>query len=133
MNTYLTILLPALFFVVDDDPLARTLLCVREGDTLFAGTNTNRPHPHTEIRSVLAENGKFGAVYFEARAQHGWSQRGVNDDGLSHDRTATALLDAKGSTEKPRVFTHWLEQVLRLCATVDEALRVADMYNLQFM
>ena len=101
----------------------------KKGKTLV-GNNEDWKNPNTKIRFVLPEKGKYGVVYFSFDDMS--PQGGMNDQGLVFDYMATQPLEVKTSRHKEKFRGDLMQKVMRECATVDEALKLLDKYNLQY-
>lgn len=110
---------------------ACTVFYASDGEMVLAGNNEDGSNPNTKVLFFPPEEGKYGRVYFEY--DNFAPQGGVNDQGLFFDHTATGPLDVVLSKDKQKPRRNLIHEVMEKCATVEEALRVYDKYNLQFM
>lgn len=103
--------------------------CTKNGITLV-GNNEDWRNPNTKMWFILPENGKYGIVYFGFDNLS--PQGGMNDQGLVFDYMATQPLEVKNSLHKETYRGNLMHKVMRECATVEEALKMIDNYNLRY-
>ncbi len=108
-----------------------TIFMAVDDDQVLFGNNEDWVDPFGQIRYIPASKNKYGVVYFS----HGdlSPQGGMNDQGLCFDYAATGRLPVTGSSRKPNHKGNLMDQVMRECATVKEALAMHDRYNLSSM
>lgn len=102
-----------------------------DGKVTLAGNNEDYFNPYTKVHFLPPEEGKYGRIYFGFNDN--FPQGGVNDQGLFFDGFATAPLEVTKSKDKPKCGRFIMQKVMEECATVEEALKVFDRYNLEFM
>jgi len=110
---------------------ACTGFCVSQGDLVLVGNNEDWKNPLTKVWYVPAENGTYGRVYFGF--DNFYPQGGMNEKGLFFDGFATESHKVKNSLRKPTYGGNLMDKFMSECATVDEALKLFDMYNLEFL
>ena len=103
--------------------------CTINGRTLV-GNNEDWRNPNTKMWFILPENGTYGIVYFGFDNMS--PQGGMNDQGLVFDYMATAPLEVKNSLHKKTYQGNLMHKVMRECASVEEALKLIDNYNLKY-
>ncbi len=108
-----------------------TIFMAVDDDQVLFGNNEDWVDPFGQIRYIPASKNKYGVVYFS----HGdpSPQGGMNDQGFCFDYAATGRLPVTGSSRKPNHKGNLMDQVMRECATVKEALAMHDRYNLSSM
>lgn len=131
MRKSLMIALIALIFLVSNTLIPCTVFYAAMGGMVLAGNNEDGGNPETRILFFPPEEGKYGRVYFTYNNLS--PQGGMNDQGLFFDHTATKPLDVVLSKDKETPRRNIIDEVMETCATVEEALKVYDKYNLQFM
>ncbi|MFC1714127.1 DUF3471 domain-containing protein [Candidatus Poribacteria bacterium] len=131
MKRCLMIILVAQMFLTGSIVVACTVFYASDGEMVLAGNNEDGSNPNTKVLFLPPEEGKYGRVYFEY--DNFVPQGGVNDQGLFFDHTATGPLDVVLSKDKESPRRNLIHEVIETCATVEEALKVYDKYNLQFM
>ncbi len=103
--------------------------CTINGITLV-GNNEDWKNPNTKMWFILPGNGKYGIVYFGFDDLN--PQGGMNDQGLVLDYMATAPFKVKNSLHKKTYRGNLMHKVMRECASVEEALKMIDSYNLKY-
>ena len=112
-------------------PVPCTIFMASDGDRVLFGSNEDSRDPFSKIRFVPASKGNYGLVYFLKSNLS--PQSGMNDQGLCFDYAATGRLPVRGSAQKPKPKGNLMDQVMRKCATVVEALAMHDRFNLGLM
>ena len=107
-----------------------TMFTLTKNGKTLVGNNEDWKNPNTKMWFALPENGRFGVVYFSF--DDSFPQGGMNDQGLVFDYMATQPLEAKDSRHKEKYNGDLMQKVMRECATVDEALKLIDKFNLQY-
>ena len=110
---------------------ACTGFCVSQGDLVLVGNNEDWKNPFTKVWYEPAGDGKYGRVYFGF--DNFYPQGGMNEKGLVFDGFATGPHKVKDSLNKPTYGGNLMDKVMSECATVDEALKLFDKYNLEFL
>lgn len=120
-----------IFIVFINNTLCCTIFMASKNGITLAGNNEDWVDPQTNVWFIPADKGMHGRVYFGFDV--GLPQGGMNDQGLFFDCAATI----------PHMFTHpeqreeykgnLMEKMLEECATVEEALKLFERYNLQHM
>ena len=110
---------------------ACTGFCVSQGDLVLVGNNEDWKNPFTKVWNEPAGDGKYGRVYFGF--DNFYPQGGMNEKGLVFDGFATGPHKVKDSLNKPTYGGNLMDKVMSECATVDEALKLFDKYNLEFL
>ncbi|UCE41424.1 MAG: hypothetical protein JSV17_00065 [Candidatus Aminicenantes bacterium] len=107
-----------------------TMFTLTKNGITLVGNNEDWKNPNTKIWFALPEKGKYGTVYFSFDDMN--PQGGMNDQGLVFDYMATQPLEVKNSLHKVKFRGDLMQKVMRECATVEEALKLIDKYNLQY-
>jgi hypothetical protein len=110
---------------------ACTGFCVSQGDLVLVGNNEDWKNPFTKVWYEPAGDDKYGRVYFGF--DNFYPQGGMNEKGLVFDGFATGPHKVKDSLNKPTYGGNLMDKVMSECATVDEALKLFDKYNLEFL
>lgn len=110
---------------------ACTGFCVSQGDIVLVGNNEDWKNPSTKVWYEPAEKGTYGRVYFGF--DNFYPQGGMNEKGLVFDGFATSPHKVKKSLNKPTYGGNLMDKVMSECATVEEALKIFDKYNLEFL
>jgi hypothetical protein len=110
---------------------ACTAFCTARGDSVLVGNNEDFVNPFTKVWYEPAANDKYGKVYFGFDNFN--PQGGMNEKGLVFDYFATAPRKVEKSCNKPKFGGNLMDEVMSQCATVDEALRLLDKHNLEYM
>jgi hypothetical protein len=131
VKRFLIAIVAAVSFLPDSSLYACTAFCISQGDLVLVGNNEDWMNPNTKIWYEPAEEGKYGRVYFGF--DNFYPQGGMNEKGLVFDGFATSPNKIKKSLNKPTYGTNLMDKVMSECATVDEALKIFDRYNLKFM
>ena len=131
MKRFLIAIVAAVSFLPSSSVYACTGFCISQGDLVLVGNNEDWKNPKTKIWYEPAEEGKYGRVYFGF--DNFYPQGGMNEKGLVFDGFATSPNKIKKSLKKPTYGTNLMGKVMSECATVDEALKIFDRYNLKFM
>jgi len=127
----LLILIIAGIFLLESSAYSCTGFCVSQGDVVLVGNNEDWKNPSTKVWYEPVEKGKYGRLYFGF--DNFYPQGGMNEKGLVFDGFATAPHKVTKSLNKPTFGGNLMDKVMSECATVEEALRIFDKYNLQFM
>jgi hypothetical protein len=98
---------------------------------VLLGNNEDWKNPFTKVWYEPAEGGTYGRVYFGF--DNFAPQGGMNEKGLVFDGFATESHKVKNSLNKPTYGGNLMDKVMSECATVDEALKLFDKYNLEFL
>src|SRR5262245_48493894 len=126
-----------------------------DGRVAMAGSNEDWADPNTQLWFVPATKDTYGIVYFgfgrgeyppggvsrhELRIPdggitkikpedlYGLPQGGMNDQGLFFDGASTEVIKAPPAPGKKAYDGRLEDLILRKCATVEEALKLLDMY-----
>jgi penicillin V acylase-like amidase (Ntn superfamily) len=102
-----------------------------DSDNVLVGNNEDWNNPCTKIWFLPAEKGIYGRVcvgYCDMLPQGG-----MNEKGLYADCFATAPVKVVKSKNKKQPEQRLVEMVIEKCATVDEALKLLDQYDLSGM
>lgn len=103
----------------------------------LAGNNEDSFMPYTQILFLPAESGKYGCVYFGYYSKNcpdfGDKQGGMNEKGLFFDGLSLPPKAVLKSANKPTYLGLLMEKVLEECATVEEAIKLIEKYNLSIL
>jgi tetratricopeptide (TPR) repeat protein len=105
-----------------------TIVMVATDKVVLAGNNEDWKNPATKIWFVPASKGEYGRVC--VGFDDLWVQGGMNDQGLFIDGNALAPTGWKPVVGKPDFPGSVTDRVLALCATVEDAIRLCDKYNI---
>ncbi len=130
MKRIFIILLLTLILLPSETIFSCTMFTLTKHGKTLVGNNEDWRNPNTKMWFVLPEEGKYGIVYFGFDDLS--SQGGMNDQGLVFDYMATQPLEVKNSLHKETYKGDLMEKVMRECASVEEALKLIDNYNLQY-
>ena len=130
MKRIFIILLSTLIILPSATLLSCTMFTLTKNGNTLVGNNEDWSNPNTKIWFVLPENGKNGIVYFGF--DNFSPQGGMNDQGLVFDYMATPPLNVKNSLHKETYRGNLMNKVMKECATVEEALKLIDKYNLKY-
>lgn len=117
----------ALLMLISSSSACTVINLTKTGSTI-AGNNEDWNDPDTRIWFIPASDGKYGREYFGFG--NGYPQGGVNDQGLFFDFTATVERPITRSLDKPEYDGNLIEKVIEECASVEQALKLLDKYNL---
>jgi tetratricopeptide (TPR) repeat protein len=106
------------------DCLACTMVMVAKGEVVLAGNNEDWQNPSTWMWFVPAKNGEHGRVCFGF--DDGFTQGGMNDQGLFIDANALSPTGWQADPDKPIFRGNLMDHILAHCATVEEA---ADFFR----
>ncbi len=130
-NVYIIILFTSLVLISDNGFFhSCTIFNATQSGVTLVGNNEDGTDPITYVWFLPAEKGKYGRVYFGLSDK--WPQGGMNDQGLFYDGTSAPLLELKKSRNKPIYNGNLSEKMLEECATVKEALKLLEKYNLDY-
>jgi hypothetical protein len=113
--------------------LSCTMFAVDTGDTILVGNNEDDITPFTEIRFIPATPGKYGCFYLAFKDIQG-IQSAMNERGLIFDIFMAPRLKVQNS--KGKIFLDPEElymKVMESCATIDQVIKMLDLYNLEFL
>ena len=110
---------------------ACTGLAAVDGERVLVGNNEDWVNPRSKIWFIQPINGRYGCVFFGF--DNLWPQGGMNQKGLFFDAFALKDHEVTGQEGKPRFKGQLVKELLTTCATVEEALVMADKYSLDFM
>jgi len=130
MKRIFIILLLTLIILPSGTLFSCTMFTLTKNGKTLVGNNEDWRNPNTKMWFVLPEEGKYGIVYFGFDDLS--PQGGMNDQGLVFDYMATQPLEVKNSLHKETYRGNLMHKVMRECASVDEALKLIDNYNLQY-
>ncbi len=105
---------------------ACTIAVLTDGKQAFFCNNEDWSNPRTRIWFLPASEGRYGGAF--VGFDDGWAQGGVNTEGLAFDWVA----GFKGSALEPRrkaLRGNPSEQMLRTCATLDQAIAFYQAYE----
>lgn len=108
-----------------------TIFVAGNDQTVLAGNNEDWKNPFAKIWFFPAEQGKYGRVYFGF--DNGFHQGGMNDQGMFFDYAATRRLEVKHRNRREKYRGNLMDKVMEECATVDEALKILNRYDLSFL
>lgn len=114
-------------FIALDVSACTIFYFVHNGNMYFCN-NEDWSNPDTEIRFHPASNGKYAWVYFGF--SNNWAQGGVNEKGLCWDWVAGYRVEDWKFDKSKKAFNGNLsEEMVKKCATVDEAIDFLKQYN----
>ncbi len=125
-SAFIIILIFLLFFGAHS-AFACTMVMVAKGEVMLAGNNEDWRNPNTKIWAYPASKGKYGRVCFGF--DDGYTQGGMNDQGLFIDANALSPTGWKSDPHKPNFRGNLMDHILAHCATVDEAIAFFKKYN----
>jgi penicillin V acylase-like amidase (Ntn superfamily) len=125
--TIVTITLVFLLFISAGSALACTMVMVAKGDVMLAGNNEDWNDPDTKMWIYPATKDKYGRICFGFG--NGFTQGGMNDQGLFIDGNALSPTGWKPVPGKPYFQGNLMDHILEHCATVDEAIAFFKKYN----
>ncbi|MBN2461952.1 MAG: tetratricopeptide repeat protein [Candidatus Cloacimonetes bacterium] len=96
----------------------------------YVGINVDWGDPEAMVWFIPATDNNYGRVYFGFTDNA--AQSGMNDQGLIYGRFATESLEITQSLGKPVYNDNLLDKIMAECATVKEALKLLENYNLEF-
>ena len=131
MKRFSILIIVAAACLIGSSVYACTGFCVSQGDVVLVGNNEDWKNPSTKVWYEPGEKGTYGRVYFGF--DNFYPQGGMNEKGLVFDGFATSPHKVKMSLNKPTYGGNLMDKVMSECATVEEALRIFDKYNLEFM
>jgi hypothetical protein len=109
------------------------MFTVDTGETILVGNNEDDITPFTEIRFIPATPGKYGCFYLAFKDIQG-IQSAMNEKGLIFDIFMAPRLKVKNSKGKISLDPEALYmKVMESCATIDEVIKMLDLYNLEFL
>ncbi len=131
LSSLTTIISLFLLFTTISAPIySCTIFCASRDGKVLVGNNEDGFNTQTKIWFVPPAKDQFG--YATWSYNDGFPQGGMNDQGLFFDGTANRKLPVTGSLHKPKINPKYLIlQLLTTCATVDDALKHLDKYNLE--
>ncbi|MGB8657197.1 MAG: tetratricopeptide repeat protein [Candidatus Zixiibacteriota bacterium] len=94
----------------------------------MVGNNEDYWNPNTRIWFEQGKNGEYGAAY--VGFDNFWPQGGMNQAGLVFDGFAEDYLAIKDTLGKKSLGVNFLEDIMKKCATVDDARKYFSRYNL---
>ncbi|HUX08781.1 MAG TPA: carcinine hydrolase/isopenicillin-N N-acyltransferase family protein [Acidobacteriota bacterium] len=106
---------------------ACTMVMLAKGDVILAGNNEDWKDTNTRMWFVPATEKAYGRVCFGF--DNGFTQGGMNDQGLFIDGNALAPTGWKADPDKTRFLFNPMDYILAHCATVDEAAEFFGKYN----
>jgi penicillin V acylase-like amidase (Ntn superfamily) len=109
-----------------------TLFYAAEGDSVLGGNNEDWHVPLTKAWFVPGRAGAHGVVYVTF-SDHRAIQGGMNDQGLFFDFLAVKPRDVKATPSKLRWNAHPLREIMKQCASVDEAVAMLEAHDRAFM
>ena len=110
---------------------ACTGIYATDSDDILVGNNEDWNDPCTKIWFLPPEKGKYGRVF--VGYCNLFPQGGMNEKGLYVDGFATSPVKVKNSKHKKKLRGSIMQVVIEKCATVDEALKFLDQYDLSDM
>jgi Acyl-coenzyme A:6-aminopenicillanic acid acyl-transferase len=124
----LKLILPLLFFA--QGLLACTLFWADRNGEILCAKNMDWSNTETRMLVLPAEEGVYGRVYFGIESSWGFTNTsGMNDRGLWYGGASLPHRgDVVNTYNKPEVMGEIIENILRECATVDEAIAVYTSY-----
>ena len=122
-----TFILVFLLFISAGSTLACTMVMVAKGDVMLAGNNEDWKDPDTKMWIYPATKDKYGRVCFGFG--NGYTQGGMNDQGLFIDANALSHTGWKPAPGKPTFQGNLMDHILEHCATVNEAIAFFKKYN----
>lgn len=105
-----------------------TIFMATRGDRVLVGNNEDWTNPETRMWVVPAGKSRFGVLFFGF--DDGFPQGGMNERGLFFDGAALPLKEEAAEAGKPKANASVLHDMMRRCATVQEALVFLARYDL---
>jgi hypothetical protein len=158
MKAFFTIAaLFALIVVLSRPLLACTVFFAYDGRLALAGDNEDWLDSNTQMWSIPAMKGEHGVLYFgfgtgeypeggvrrldvkipeggilklNKTDVYGFPQAGVNDQGLFFGGAATDMVKKPAAGGKKPFSGVLLDRIMRTCATVTEALKIVEQYDI---
>lgn len=106
---------------------ACTMVMVAKGDVILAGNNEDWKNINTRMWFVPAAGDEYGRVCFGF--DDGFTQGGMNDQGLFIDGNALAPTGWQADPGKTTFRGNLMDHILAHCATVDKAAEFFGKYN----
>jgi hypothetical protein len=132
MRKQIIVIFVSIFILLQTNLFGCTGFCISRDGLVFFGNNEDWKNPNTKMWYVPGENNKYGKVYFGFDDFN--PQGGMNDQGLCFDGFATEPKKVTKSLRKPEFMEgNFLDYIMSKCATVEEAIKVFNQYNLNFM
>jgi len=113
-------------FITDSLQGCTIFKATQEGLTLV-GNNEDWKDPDTKVWFLVPEAGIYGRVCFGFK--NGYTQGGMNDQGLFYDWVAGYPSDYREDPEKKTFVGNLAEHILGKASTVEEALAFYSVYN----
>lgn len=109
---------------------ACTIFAISKGDVVLFGNNEDYYNRSDVIYFVPPADGRYGAVYLGQRYETRYNpQGGMNEMGLAFDANALPKVRLNEHTERPQPRTWLAVMMMEDCATVEEAIEMAESYD----
>lgn len=116
-----------LLFIFINSAGACTMVMVANDDVILAGNNEDWRDPDTKMWIYPPSKNEYGRICFGFG--NGFTQGGMNDQGLFIDANALSRTGWTPVAGKPRFRGNLMDHILAHCASVDEALIFFKKYN----
>jgi hypothetical protein len=103
------------------------MVMVAKGKVKLAGNNEDWRNPETRMWVYPAQMDEYGRICFGF--DNGWTQGGINDQGLFIDANALSPTDWESDPNKQTFQGNLMDHILIHCATVEEAISFFKKYN----
>ncbi len=109
---------------------ACTIFTISRGDVVLFGNNEDYYNRSDVIYFIPSAEGRYGAVYLGQRYGDRYNpQGGMNERGLAFDANALPKTKLNEHPELPQPQTWLAVTMLEECATVEEAIEMAESYD----
>lgn len=130
-----TIILSIFFIAISFNELFPcSVLFYADKNVCLAGNNEDNFLPYTQVQFLPAEEGKYGRVFWGYYPiycpEEATKQGGMNEKGLFYDGLSLPPVPVQTTLGKPTYVGDLMEKILEECATVDEAIKILNKYNL---
>lgn len=97
---------------------------------MYIGLGTG-VYPDGGVRMPAVKVPEGGVTKIDTKELYGFPQQGVNDQGLFYGGAATDVVKLADKSAKPKYDGYFIDGVLRKCATVAEALKFMERYDIR--
>jgi len=109
---------------------ACTIFTISRGDVVLFGNNEDYYNRSDVVYFIPSGEGRYGAVYLGQRYGDRYNpQGGMNERGLAFDANALPRAELNPHPERPQPRTWLAVMILEECATVEEAIEMAESYD----
>lgn len=106
-----------------------TMIMASKNGIVLAGNNEDWKNPITKVWFIPASENEYGRICFGFDRDFGFTQGGMNDQGLFIDANAISPTDYKTSPDKEDFNAPMIDYILATCATVEDAIVFFNKYN----